>query len=125
MPARHLLLAAVLMVPGMALAQTPPRAIQIIVPFAPGASADGIGRLVASGMAERLNRQIVVGVPQENRVSVFRGAAATSYACSPMCQMAGAEPGGGSAAPAAASTAATIAPPDAGSPTVTASPTVP
>jgi tripartite-type tricarboxylate transporter receptor subunit TctC len=37
--------------------------IQIIVPFAPGASADGIARIVAAELGPRLNRDIVV----ENR----------------------------------------------------------
>ena len=41
-----------------ALAQTKP--IQIIVPFAPGASADGAARIVANELGPRLNRQVVV-----------------------------------------------------------------
>ena len=48
---------------GAALAQTLQKPIQIIVPFAPGASADGIARIVAAELGPRLNRDIVV----ENR----------------------------------------------------------
>jgi tripartite-type tricarboxylate transporter receptor subunit TctC len=47
--------------PGIARAQTPPKPIQIIVPFAPGASADGAARIVASELGTRLGgRQVVV-----------------------------------------------------------------
>ena len=56
----RVLLMVMLALPGAALAQTSQRAMQIIVPFAPGASADGIGRIVAMGLADRLNRQVVV-----------------------------------------------------------------
>jgi tripartite-type tricarboxylate transporter receptor subunit TctC len=56
----RVLLMVMLALPGAALAQTSQRTMQIIVPFAPGASADGIGRLVAMGLAERLNRQVIV-----------------------------------------------------------------
>jgi tripartite-type tricarboxylate transporter receptor subunit TctC len=45
---------------GPAFAQTSPKAIQIIVPFAPGASADGIARILATELGVRLNRQVVV-----------------------------------------------------------------
>jgi tripartite-type tricarboxylate transporter receptor subunit TctC len=44
---------------GTALAQTQ-KSIQIIVPFAPGASADGAARIVANDLGPRLNRQVVV-----------------------------------------------------------------
>ena len=40
----RVLLMVMLALPGAALAQTSQRTMQIIVPFAPGASADGIGR---------------------------------------------------------------------------------
>jgi tripartite-type tricarboxylate transporter receptor subunit TctC len=53
-------LVLMLALPGAAMAQTSQKTLQIIVPFAPGASADGIGRIVASGLAERLGRQVVV-----------------------------------------------------------------
>jgi tripartite-type tricarboxylate transporter receptor subunit TctC len=45
---------------GPALAQTAQKPIQIIVPFAPGASADGAARIVANELGPRLNRQVVV-----------------------------------------------------------------
>ena len=45
---------------GPALAQTSQKPIQIIVPFAPGASADGAARIVANELGPRLNRQVVV-----------------------------------------------------------------
>jgi tripartite-type tricarboxylate transporter receptor subunit TctC len=60
MPFRRTLLLVMLALPGAALAQTSQRTLTIIVPFAPGASADGIGRIVATGLAERLGRQVVV-----------------------------------------------------------------
>jgi tripartite-type tricarboxylate transporter receptor subunit TctC len=51
---------ALLLVPGPALAQPSQRPIQIIVPFAPGASADGAARIVANELGPRLGRQVVV-----------------------------------------------------------------
>jgi tripartite-type tricarboxylate transporter receptor subunit TctC len=42
------------------LAQTSQKPIQIIVPFAPGASADGAARIVANELGPRLGRQVVV-----------------------------------------------------------------
>jgi len=43
-----------------ALAQVSQKPIQISVPFAPGASADGAARIVANELGIRLNRQVVV-----------------------------------------------------------------
>jgi tripartite-type tricarboxylate transporter receptor subunit TctC len=64
MPRRLMLLAALLVsLPGYALAQTLQKPIQIIVPFPPGASADGIARIVAAGLGPLLTRNVVV----ENR----------------------------------------------------------
>ena len=60
---RRALMLALLVLPVSALAQTSQKPIQLIVPFAPGASADGIGRIVAAELGPRLGRQIVV----ENR----------------------------------------------------------
>src|SRR5262245_10153963 len=59
---KHVLLPvpASLLVPGPALAQSSQKAIQIIVPFAPGASADGAARIVANELGPRLGRQVVV-----------------------------------------------------------------
>jgi tripartite-type tricarboxylate transporter receptor subunit TctC len=51
---------ALLLVSGSALAQTSQKKIQILVPFAPGASSDGISRIIANELAPRLSRQIVV-----------------------------------------------------------------
>ena len=45
---------------GAALAQLSQKPIQIIVPFAPGASADGAARIVANELGPRLGRQVVV-----------------------------------------------------------------
>jgi tripartite-type tricarboxylate transporter receptor subunit TctC len=54
------LLLAMLALSGSALAQPAQKPIQIIVPFAPGASADGISRLLATELGTRLNRQVIV-----------------------------------------------------------------
>ena len=56
----RLLVAAIVMAWGPALAQPSQRPIQIIVPFAPGASADGAARIVANELGPRLGRQVVV-----------------------------------------------------------------
>ena len=45
---------------GPAFAQSSQKAIQIIVPFPPGGSADGIARIIATELGERLNRQVFV-----------------------------------------------------------------
>jgi tripartite-type tricarboxylate transporter receptor subunit TctC len=58
--ARRVLLIAALFLPTSGLAQTSQKPIQIIVPFAPGASADGIGRILAAELTSRLGRQVVV-----------------------------------------------------------------
>jgi tripartite-type tricarboxylate transporter receptor subunit TctC len=52
------LLLAVLICPGTALAQTKP--VQLIVPFAPGASSDGIARAIAPELGKRLGRTVVI-----------------------------------------------------------------
>jgi hypothetical protein len=45
---------------GPAPAQLSQKPVQIIVPFAPGASADGAARIVANELGPRLGRQVVV-----------------------------------------------------------------
>ena len=60
MPPRRALPLALALACGPALAQTSQKPIQIIVPFAPGASADGAARIVANELGPRLNRQVVV-----------------------------------------------------------------
>ena len=57
---RACLLLATLALSGSAHAQSSPKAIQVIVPFAPGGSADGIGRLIATELGARLGRQAIV-----------------------------------------------------------------
>src|SRR5712691_10816765 len=51
---------ALLLASSSALAQPSQRPIQIIVPFAPGASADGAARIVGNELGPRLGRQVVV-----------------------------------------------------------------
>jgi tripartite-type tricarboxylate transporter receptor subunit TctC len=53
-------LAAMLALSGAAHAQSSQKPLQIIVPFAPGGSADGIGRIVALELGARLGRPTVV-----------------------------------------------------------------
>ena len=54
------LLLAALALSESALAQGSQKAIQIIVPFPPGGSADGIARIIATELGDRLNRQVFV-----------------------------------------------------------------
>ena len=54
------LLLAMLALSGSALAQTSQKAIQIIVPFPPAGSADGIARIIATELGDRLGRQVFV-----------------------------------------------------------------
>ncbi|MFL6930339.1 MAG: Bug family tripartite tricarboxylate transporter substrate binding protein [Xanthobacteraceae bacterium] len=60
MPFRCAVIAAMLLWPGMAAAQLSQKTMQIVVPFAPGASADGIGRIIATELSARLGRQVLV-----------------------------------------------------------------
>ena len=60
MLARKILLIATLLLPTAGITQTAQKPMQIIVPFAPGASADGIGRILAAELTSRLSRQVVV-----------------------------------------------------------------
>jgi len=54
------LLLAMLALPGAAQAQSSQKPLQIIVPFAPGGSADGIGRILATELSVKLGRQVYV-----------------------------------------------------------------
>jgi len=58
----RVLLLAILALPGSAFAQTSSqqKAIRIIVPFAPGASADGIARAISIELGKRLGKTVVV-----------------------------------------------------------------
>jgi tripartite-type tricarboxylate transporter receptor subunit TctC len=60
MRAIHVLLLTLLTLPGVALAQSSQKTMTIIVPFAPGGSADGIARIVAAKLGARLGRQVIV-----------------------------------------------------------------
>ena len=57
-------LAAFIVVPGLAVAQTfPAKPIRIIVPFAPGGNVDVTARVVSAAMSKSLNQSVIV----ENR----------------------------------------------------------
>ncbi|MFL5099947.1 MAG: Bug family tripartite tricarboxylate transporter substrate binding protein [Xanthobacteraceae bacterium] len=60
MPFRCAVIAAMLLWPALAAAQLSQKTMQIVVPFAPGASADGIGRIIATELSARLGRQVLV-----------------------------------------------------------------
>ena len=57
---RTALILAMLALAGPAAAQTSQKPIEIIVPFAPGASADGIARLIGQDLALRLGRPVTI-----------------------------------------------------------------
>jgi tripartite-type tricarboxylate transporter receptor subunit TctC len=57
---RSSLLLALLALSGPAIAQSSQKTLQIIVPFPPGGSADGIARIIATELAARSGRQVVV-----------------------------------------------------------------
>jgi len=54
------LLTTVLLLPAPALAQPAQKSIRIIVPFAPGASADGIARAISIDLGKRAGKTVVV-----------------------------------------------------------------
>ena len=56
----RVLLLATLLLPGSAFAQTSQKTIRIIVPFAPGASADGIARAISIDLGKRMGKTVVV-----------------------------------------------------------------
>src|SRR5215211_5963652 len=58
---RHLLVAAALLLPATArAAEWPERPIRMIIPFAPGAGADIVGRTFAEELAKALGQPVVV-----------------------------------------------------------------
>jgi tripartite-type tricarboxylate transporter receptor subunit TctC len=57
---KYRLLVALLTLSGAADAQPSQKPIQIIVPFAPGGSADGIGRIIAPELSASLGRQVYI-----------------------------------------------------------------
>jgi tripartite-type tricarboxylate transporter receptor subunit TctC len=57
---RYACLVTLLLLSGAAFAQPSQKAIRIIVPFAPGASADGIARAISVGLGKRMGRTVVV-----------------------------------------------------------------
>ena len=56
----RIFLLAMVLLPAPAFAQPSQKPIRIIVPFAPGASADGIARAIATGLGERMGKTVVV-----------------------------------------------------------------
>lgn len=56
----RVLLLAILLLPNAALAQPSQKTIRMIVPFAPGASADGIARAVSIELGKRSGKTVVV-----------------------------------------------------------------
>jgi len=60
MPLKPGLIFALLALAVPAFAQTSQKPIQLIVPFPPGGSADGIGRIIATELGAQLGRQVVV-----------------------------------------------------------------
>ena len=73
------LLLAMLVLSGTAFAQPSQKPIRIIVPFAPGASADGIARAIANELGPRTGRPVVV----ENRVGAGGSLGLTMVAKAP------------------------------------------
>ena len=70
---------ALLALSSAALAQTSQKPIQIIVPFAPGGSADGIARIISAELAARLGRQTYI----ENKAGAGGSLGLISLAKSP------------------------------------------
>jgi tripartite-type tricarboxylate transporter receptor subunit TctC len=60
MPLQRIVLIALWLMTATASAQSPHKGVQIIVPFAPEASADGIARIIATELSPRLGRPVIV-----------------------------------------------------------------
>ena len=76
---RRALLVAMLLLPAAASAQGSQKAIRIIVPFAPGASADGIARAIGNELGTRRGKPVVI----ENNVGAGGSLGLTVVAKSP------------------------------------------
>src|SRR5712671_1722845 len=76
---RAFLLLAALLLPAAAVAQTSQKPIRIIVPFAPGASADGIARAIGNDLGTRMGKPVIV----ENNVGAGGALGLTAVAKSP------------------------------------------
>ena len=70
---------AVLLLPAAAVAQTSQKPIRIIVPFAPGASADGIARAIGGDLGTRMGKPVII----ENNVGAGGALGLTAVAKSP------------------------------------------
>src|SRR4051812_22500471 len=79
MRSRYALVFATLLCCSQAVAQPSQKPIRIIVPFAPGASADGIARAIANELGARSGRPVVV----ENRVGAGGSLGLTMVAKAP------------------------------------------
>src|SRR5690606_2039388 len=53
-------LMAAVIIPGIAVAQFPDRPISLVVPYAPGGTADALARVVALHLGKKLNQSVVV-----------------------------------------------------------------
>src|SRR5207245_10867404 len=74
-----ILLLALLLLPAAAGAQSSQKPIRIIVPFAPGASADGIARAIGSDLSVRHGKPVII----ENNVGAGGSLGLTVVAKSP------------------------------------------
>src|SRR5437667_8515812 len=72
-------LAALLLVPTLALAQYPSKPVRMIIPFAPGGASDFVGRIMQPKMGELLGQSIVV----ENKPGAAGNIGAEAAAKSP------------------------------------------
>ncbi|MES2202711.1 MAG: tripartite tricarboxylate transporter substrate binding protein [Patescibacteria group bacterium] len=64
---KYLVMTAILLVPAVARAEYPARAITLVVPFGPGAVQDATARVLARGLSKHLGQSVVV----ENRRSAY------------------------------------------------------